>query len=166
MKKSIRILSGCLLLTFLLSLISMFPVSAAETSSTCAAPAGKTISVMSFNVLNNNNKDSSGNFKYDPPATREKAIATMIKAYKPDIIGVQEAGQGGDSGTLNWCSALNTDLKGTYAYRSLKDDTGLALDVYRGLIIFYNKSRFTLVSSGGQGYSDPANNKRAFQWAI
>ena len=164
MKKYFRILTGCILFAFLISLVSMFPVSAAETSATCTAPAGKTISVMSFNVLNNNNKDSSGNFKYDPPATREKAIATMIKAYKPDIIGVQEAGQGGDSGTLNWCSALNTDLKGTYAYRSLKDDTGLALDVYRGLIIFYNKSRFTLVSSGGQGYSDPANNKRAFQW--
>ena len=164
MKKRFRILAGCLLLVFLLSLIPVFPVSAAETSATCAAPAGKTISVMSFNVLNNNSKDSSGNFKYEPPATREKAIASMLKAYKPDIIGVQEAGQGGDSGSLNWCSALNTDLKGTYAYRSLKDDTGLALDVYRGLIIFYNKSRFTLVSSGGQGYSDPANNKRAFQW--
>ncbi|MBR4308169.1 MAG: endonuclease/exonuclease/phosphatase family protein, partial [Oscillospiraceae bacterium] len=163
MKKGLRILTACLILAYILGLCPMFPKAQAAEAN-CASPEGKTLSVMSFNVLNNNSKDSSGNFKYDPPATREKAIVSMIKAYKPDIIGMQEAGQGGDSGTLNWCSALNTDLKSIYAYRSLKDDTGLALDVYRGLIIFYNKSRFTLVSSGGQGYSDPANNKRAFQW--
>ncbi len=163
MKKRIHFFTSCLLLLFLLSLIPTPPARAA-TSASCPEPAGQGISVMSFNVLNNNNKDSAGNFTYAAPATREKQIAAMIKSYKPDIIGIQEAGQGGDSGTLNWCSALNTDLKGTYAYRSLKDDTGLALDVFRGLIIFYNKSRFTLVSSGGQGYSDPANNKRAFHW--
>ncbi len=156
-----RIIAVCLLL--LLSFVPVLPAEAA-TSATCAEPAGKNISVMSFNVLNNNNKDSNGNFIYDTPAKREDAIAAMIKAYKPDIIGIQEAGTGGDSGTLDWCSALNADLKSIYAYRSLKDDTGLSLTVTRGLIIFYNKSRFTLVSSGGQAYSDPASSKRAFHW--
>ncbi|MBR6826390.1 MAG: endonuclease/exonuclease/phosphatase family protein [Oscillospiraceae bacterium] len=163
MKKEIRFLTAMVLLLFLFSLVPVLPVSAA-TSASCPAPDGKSISVMSFNVLNNNNKDSNGNFTYPVPSKREDAIAAMIKSYQPDIIGIQEAGQGGDSGKLDWCSALNTDLKSIYAYRSLKDDTGLALDVYRGLIIFYNKSRFTLVSSGGQGYSDPANSKRAFHW--
>ncbi len=161
-KKGFRFLTGCILFLFLLTLVPKVPVAAA--SAACEAPEGKGISVMSFNVLNNNNKDSAGNFTYAAPAKREKEIAAMIKAYKPDIIGIQEAGQGGDSGKLDWCATLNTDLKSIYSYRSLKDDTGLALDVYRGLIIFYNKSRFTLVSSGGQGYSDPANNRRAFQW--
>ncbi len=162
MKKSFRFLTGWVLLLFLLSMMPKGSVSAA--SAACNAPVGKGITVMSFNVLNNNNKDSAGNFTYAAPATREKAIVAMIKSYQPDIIGFQEAGTGGDSGKLDWCSALNTDLKSIYAYNSVKDSAGLALDVYRGLIIFYNKSRFTLVSSGGQGYSDPANNRRAFQW--
>ncbi len=162
MKKSFRFLTGCILFLFLLSMVPKLSVAAAN--AVCNAPEGKGITVMSFNVLNNNNKDSAGNFTYAAPAKREKEIAAMIKTYTPDIIGVQEAGQGGDSGKLDWCSALNTDLKSIYAYRSLKDDTGLALDVYRGLIIFYNKTRFSLVSSGGQGYSDPASNRRAFQW--
>ena len=163
MQKRFRILAGCLLFLFLLAWLPAFTVSAAGSAS-CPAPDGKGITVMSFNVLNNNNKDSAGNFTYAAPATREKQIVSMIKAYMPDIIGMQEAGTGGDSGKLDWCATLNTDLKSIYAYRSLKDDTGLALDVYRGLIIFYNKNRFTLVSSGGQGYSDPANNRRAFHW--
>ena len=119
---------------------------------------------MSFNVLDDCNADSNGNFKYEAPAKREKAIVAMLKAYQPDIIGMQEAADGGASGILDWCTALNADLKDIYASRSLKDDTGLAHTICRGLIIFYNKSRFTLLDSGAAGYSQPTNNKRCYQW--
>ncbi len=163
MKTRTRFLAGWVLLIFLLSLIPAIPAGA-TTSASCAEPIGQDISVMSFNVLDDCSADSNGNFKYEPPAKREKAIATMLKAYQPDIIGMQEAADGGASGVLDWCPALNADLKDIYASRSLKDDTGLAHTICRGLIIFYKKSRFTLLDSGAAGYSQPANSKRCYQW--
>ena len=56
MKKCIRLLAVALLLLMMYTLLPLSTVTAASTAS-CPAPTGKNISVMSINVLNNNNKD-------------------------------------------------------------------------------------------------------------
>ncbi|MBR6825681.1 MAG: endonuclease/exonuclease/phosphatase family protein, partial [Oscillospiraceae bacterium] len=163
MKTRTRLFAGWILLFLLLSLFAVVPAGAMSASPSKEA-SGKDITIMTYNVMDDVAPDANGNFKYASPAEREDAIAVMLKKYQPDVIGMQEAGDGGYSGVLDWCSALNEDLKSIYAYRSLKDDTGLNLDICRGLIIFYKKDRFTLLETGGQGYSQPANNKRCFHW--
>ncbi len=161
MKNGTKFLAGCLLLIMLLPLL--FSAEAAGSTSS-AEPFGEGINVMTYNVMDDCSPNSNGVFPYDSPANREDAISQMIHAYSPDVIGMQEAGDGGVSGVLDWCSALNEDLKSVYAYRSLTDETGYKMDICRGLIIFYKKDRFTLLASGGQGYTQPANNKRCLQW--
>ncbi len=162
MKIRTSFLARCLLLIILLPLLLISAEAAEVTSST--EPCEEGISVMTYNVMDDCSANSNGVFPYDSPASREDAIAQMIHGYAPDVIGMQEAGDGGVSGVLDWCSALNEDLKSVYAYRSLTDETGYKMDICRGLIIFYKKDRFTLLQSGGQGYSQPANNKRCFHW--
>ena len=164
MKKMIRTIAGVLLLTMLFSLVPVMPVMGATGTSSTAEATGQGIKIMTYNVMDDVAPNEDGTFSYDSPANREDAIAVMLKEYLPDVIGMQEAGDGGYSGILDWCAALNEDLKDIYAYRSLTDETGLKMDICRGLIIFYRKDRFTLLESGAQGYSQPANNKRCFQW--
>ena len=159
-KRTQRIIGGLLLL-FLLSSFLLIPVGATEST---VAPSGQGIKIMTYNVMDDCSANSNGVFPYDSPANREDAIVQMLRNYDPDIIGMQEAGDGGASGILDWCSALNADLKDTYNYRSLTDETGYKMDICRGLIIFYKKDRFTLLESGAKGYSQPANNKRCYQW--
>ncbi|MBR4308354.1 MAG: endonuclease/exonuclease/phosphatase family protein [Oscillospiraceae bacterium] len=169
MRKFTQIFSGFLLLTLILSLIFVLPVGATtNTNASTSQPEtmDKGVKIMTYNVMDDVSANSDGTFPYASPAEREDAIAEMIKVYAPDVIGMQEAGDGGVSGILDWCAALNEDLKDIYAYRSITDETGLKMDICRGLIIFYNKSRFTLLESGGQGYSQPANNKRCFHWVL
>ena len=135
----------------LLALIAL-PALAAEKAS---APAVLRVGTFNIRVPN------------DPPpnnwAMRFPRVKALLQKQPLDIIGMQEAADGGASGVLDWCPALNADLKDIYASRSLKDDTGLAHTICRGLIIFYKKSRFTLLDSGAAGYSQPANSKRCYQ---
>ena len=164
MQKTMRILSSFLIFAILLSIVPVFSVGAVAGGSSTAEAVGQGIKIMTYNVMDDVAPNEDGSFSYDSPANREDAIAAMLREYLPDVIGMQEAGDGGYSGILDWCSALNEDLKDIYAYRSLTDETGLKMDICRGLIIFYRKDRFTLLESGAQGYSQPANNKRCFQW--
>ncbi|MBQ2445532.1 MAG: endonuclease/exonuclease/phosphatase family protein, partial [Oscillospiraceae bacterium] len=161
MKQQTCRIVGYLLLLCLLSSFLMLPAVAAEST---VAPLGQKIKIMTYNVMDDCSANSNGVFPYDSPANREDAIVQMLGKYDPDIIGMQEAGDGGASGILDWCSALDADLKNTYDHRSLTDETGYKMDICRGLIIFYKKDRFTLLDSGAKGYSQPANNKRCYQW--
>ncbi len=161
MKQQTCRIVGYLLLLCLLSSFLLLPAAAAEST---VSPLGQKIKIMTYNVMDDCSANSNGVFPYDSPANREDAIVQMLGKYDPDIIGMQEAGDGGASGILDWCSALDEDLKNTYSHRSLTDETGYKMDICRGLIIFYKKDRFTLLDSGAKGYSQPANNKRCYQW--
>ena len=164
MRPYTRYFAGLLSLILLISLIPA-PLAAAATSANCAAPTGEHIAVMSYNVLDECDPNSEGVYPYASPAEREDAIANMLKAYQPDIIGVQEAGDGGlVDRALDWPIELNKDLGDIYGYRSLKDDTGLKMHIARGLVIFYKKSRFTFLDSDAASYAQPDEQERCYQW--
>lgn len=103
------------------------------------------ITTMSYNVLAHNNSSQT----YENYTTRMAKVVTMIKAYDPDVIGLQEVAKVYDSFTHDWPGYLAGNL-GEYASVRLDtqaNNTNL-MKIGNGLMIMYKKDRFTLVSSG------------------
>lgn len=103
------------------------------------------ITTMSYNVLAHNNSSQT----YENYTTRMAKVVTMIKAYDPDVIGLQEVAKAYDSFTHDWPGYLASNL-GEYAAVRLDtqaSNTNL-MRIGNGLMIMYKKDRFTLVSSG------------------
>lgn len=130
---------------------------------------GADISVMSFNVLQYN----SGQYLYanNSYTKRLNTVVSIITAYDPDIIGIQEAGTNND---FDWPAQLVSKLGTTYGYVRLDQQSGGpdSLSIAKGLIIFYRKSRFTALSNGCEnfnltvssgGYSR-TDTSRWYQW--
>jgi len=93
----------------------------------------ETMSAMSFNILVSS-----------VTTERQKAVVDMVKKYMPDTVGFQEA-------NLDWLIVLRRGLKSDY------DFVGEARDGKNSGEfgpIFYNKSKFTLLSSGTKWLSD------------
>ena len=103
------------------------------------------ITTMSYNVLAHNNSTQT----YENYATRMAKVVTMIKAYDPDVVGLQEVAKAYDSFSHDWPSYLAKNL-GEYAYVRLDTQTGNTnvMKIGNGLMIMYKKDRFTLINSG------------------
>ena len=107
------------------------------------------ISVMSYNVLSHNSSSQN----YEAYGNRMAKVATMIKAYDPDIIGLQEVSKPYDTYTHDWPGYLNSNCT---EYASVRLDTQAnnsnLMRIGNGLMIMYKKDRFDLVTSGCQQY--------------
>ena len=103
------------------------------------------ITTMSYNVLAHNSSSQT----YENYTTRMAKVVTMIKAYDPDVIGLQEVAKAYDSFTHDWPGYLSQNLS-EYASVRLDTQTGNSnlMRIGNGLMIMYKKDRFTLVSSG------------------
>lgn len=88
---------------------------------------------MTFNILYQDITDA-----------RVERVTTLIKNNLPDVIGFQEA-------TLTWMNKLNDALKSTYASVGEGRDGGQAGEYNP---IFYQKDKFTLITSGTKWLSD------------
>lgn len=127
------------------------------------------ISVMSYNVLAHNNSSQT----YENYATRMAKVVTLIKAYDPDVIGLQEVAKVYNSYTHDWPGYLATNLSDYAAVRldTQANNSNLML-IGNGLMIMYKKDRFTLVSSGCKQMTSSAtvdgitdkDSDRWFQW--
>ncbi len=111
---------------------------------------GTDISVMTYNILDNNvtesGSDGYGNNVY---ASRLNGVVQTILAYDADLVGIQEAGTTNDG---NWPANLKSSaLSDTYGFLVLQEQgIGVTAQTIRhGLIILYRKDRFTLTASGG-----------------
>ena len=88
---------------------------------------GEVLEVMSFNVYyNNNNKQS---------------VIDQITTYMPDSFGVQEA-------TEEWMGVLNSSFSSNYASVGVGRGTSNPNSSNEYNAIFYNKNKFTCISSG------------------
>ena len=127
------------------------------------------ITAMSYNVLAHNSSSQT----YEHYSTRMAKVVTMIKAYDPDVIGLQEVATAYNSFTHNWPGYLASNLS-DYGYVRLDtqaNNSNLML-IGNGLMIMYKKDRFTLLSSGCQQYVSKAtvsgvtdtDADRWFQW--
>jgi len=126
------------------------PVSSDVPVDTLYQPLEQTdISVMSYNVLAHNGSTQN----YEAYGDRMAKVATMIKAYDPDLIGLQEVSVPYDTFTHNWPSYLSSNLT---EYSSVRLDTQAnnsnLMRIGNGLMIMYKKDRFELVTSGYQQY--------------
>lgn len=103
------------------------------------------ITAMSYNVLAHNSSSQT----YESYTTRMAKVVTLIKAYDPDVIGLQEVAKVYDTFTHDWPGYLSNNL-GEYAAVRLDTQTGRTdvMKIGNGLMIMYKKDRFTLVSSG------------------
>lgn len=128
------------------------------------------LTVMSYNVLAHNSSSQT----YEHYSTRMAKVVTLIKAYDPDVIGLQEVAGVYDSFTHDWPGYLAADLS-EYGYLRLDtqaNDPGL-MRIGNGLMIMYKKDRFTLLSSGCKQFVSKAtvsgttdtDADRWFQWA-
>ena len=127
------------------------------------------ITTMSYNVLAHNSSSQT----YENYTTRMAKVVTMIKAYNPDVIGLQEVAKAYDSFTHDWPGYLSKNLS---EYASVRLDTQAnnanLMRIGNGLMIMYKKDRFTLVSSGYKQFSSKAtvdgvtdtDTSRWFHW--
>ncbi len=99
-------------------------------ASACAAP----FKVMTFNIRYDNPADGVNAW----PA-RRAAVVTMLKAEKPDVLGIQE-------GLAHQVAFLDSALRADYAYVGVGRDDGKEAGEFAAL--FYNKNRFELLESG------------------
>ena len=124
------------------------PVSSEVKVDTIYQPFEQTdISVMSYNVLSHDDKT------YEAYGTRMAKVAKMIKAYDPDVIGLQEVSRPYDSYTHDWPGYLSSNCTEYASVRldTQANNTGL-MRIGNGLMIMYKKDRFDLVTSGYQQY--------------
>ena len=126
------------------------PVSSEVPVDTLYQPFEQTdISVMSYNVLSHNSSSQN----YEAYGNRMAKVAKMIKAYDPDIIGLQEVSRPYDTYTHDWPGYLSSNCT---EYASVRLDTQAnnsnLMRIGNGLMIMYKKDRFDLVTSGYQQY--------------
>ncbi len=109
------------------------------------------VSVMSFNIL-----DYEGDGVYDSPSRRFNYVIATIRAYLPDLIGIQEAGVAQSSnGNFDWPTELARELGDVYDCRTLTDDNpSRQMKIGNGLIIFWKKNRFSRIDSGAVQYQN------------
>ena len=127
------------------------------------------ITAMSYNILAHNSSSQS----YEHYSTRMAKAVTMIKAYDPDVIGLQEVAVKYSSYTHDWPAYLASNLS-EYGYVRLDtqaNNSSLML-IGNGLMIMYKKDRFTLLSNGCKQFTSKAtvdgitdtDTDRWFQW--
>ena len=103
------------------------------------------ITTMSYNVLAHNSSTQT----YEHYSTRMAKVVTMIKAYDPDVIGLQEVAKAYDSFTHDWPGYLTKNLSEYAAVRlDTQANNANLMRIGNGLMIMYKKDRFTLLSSG------------------
>ena len=128
------------------------------------------LTMMSYNVLAHNSSSQN----YEHYSTRMAKVVKLIKAYDPDVIGLQEVAGVYDGFTHDWPGYLVKNLS-EYGYLRLDtqaNNTGL-MKIGNGLMIMYKKDRFTLLSSGCKQFVSKAtvggttdtDTDRWFQWA-
>ena len=127
------------------------------------------ITTMSYNVLAHNGSSQT----YEHYSTRMEKVVTMIKAYDPDVIGLQEVARASTSWSHDWPGYLANNLS-EYDYVRLDtqaNDSSLML-IGNGLMIMYKKDRFTLLGSGYKQFVSKAtvdgvtdtDSSRWFHW--
>ena len=129
------------------------------------------VSCMTFNVLHYNTSTVQ-NYGSGDYSTRLNYAVSLIRAYDPDIIGMQEAGNDSNH-TEKWPADLEANLGDTYTPILLTDLTDNLSQMYitNGLVIWYRTSRFTLLDSGAECYWSYSNDcavtskDRWYQWA-
>lgn len=127
------------------------------------------ITTMSYNVLAHNSSSQT----YENYTTRMAKVVTLIKAYDPDVIGLQEVAKVYDSFTHDWPGYLASNLS-EYAYVRIDTQANNAalMKIGNGLMIMYKKDRFTLISSGYKQFVSTAtidsitdkDTSRWFHW--
>ena len=127
------------------------------------------ITTMSYNVLAHNNSSQT----YEDYSTRMAKVVTMIRAYDPDVIGLQEVARKSTNYSHDWPGYLSGNLSEYACVRldTQANNTSL-MTIASGLMIMYKKDRFTLVSSGCKQFVSNAtvdgktdkDTDRWFQW--
>lgn len=127
------------------------------------------ITTMSYNVLAHNGSSQT----YEHYSTRMAKVVTMIKAYDPDVIALQEASGQYNSFTHDWPGYLTSNLSEYSHVRLVTQASNMNLmQIGNGLMIMYKKDRFTLLSDGCQQFTSEAtvdgttdtDTDRWFQW--
>lgn len=97
------------------------------------------ITAMSYNVLAHNSSTQT----YENYTTRMAKVVTMIKAYDPDVIGLQEVARVSTSWSHDWPGYLASKLS-EYAYVRLDTQANNAnlMLIGNGLMILYAASAF------------------------
>ncbi len=98
------------------------------------------LTVMSFNILK---YQTDPEHTFASPETRMNAALTQIKAFEPEIIGVQEASQESVNGFI-WGDRLTTAMASLgYGALRLNQQAQITTSIGNGLIIYYKTDRFT-----------------------
>lgn len=94
--------------------------------------------------------------KEKPAKPRAKKFISLVKAYRPDIICVQEMSQ-------NWCSLIANNLLDDNGYKMMNPTWYYAAK--REIALIYNSSMLNLIDSGSFSYT-AGNGLQRMAWGV